>query len=1127
MAEPAATPNVVVRILRDLRDALELTGALVGDDAAAREVFGRPLGGGPLAAIGLSAKALDTLAAGDADLTKYQEVAARLAEAAQALRLAAQAGSGAGAAEELVGAVVDAVSVSYVAGGAPWLLFTGRALRFVDDEIHLGRVGEFVGDTGGYIDRMFGPLDTEDDARHWSALLAILGVALAYFVKSPRFRLDVLHGWETDPDTQTPRADLVSERLVTIRLRFEPKGTSPADQVKVDLLTTLAFVPREHGGPGLWLSLGWGGSFDHALGRGWHFVSKVTTDDAVDLFLPMPGRDAAHGAKLDLGAGVGGSVELRVERRDEGGQTPADPSRPSPGGVTPAAPYRLGPLEVRAAELSLRLATEEPPLQLRLGLRGAALTIPSPGKGLLGKILPANGLRLAFDVALLATNEPAVRFEGGTGLEVVIPIGRRLGPVHAVHVLLALRVDADGKPTFEASAGLALTAGPFSLVVDRVGVMVPEAPHGIPAVPWLKLPSAIGIGLDGPVVHGGGFLFYEPERGRYGGMLQLTIDRFSLVVFGLYQDQARGYSLILVGSLEFAPPLPLLFGIGLSGLGFISGHNHGINVSALQEGLRGGAVGALLFPRDVVAAAPQILTTLSNVFPPMEGQSLLGLMLKLTWAGGLVSISAALVFESGPQADRVVLLGRLEMAAPSRDLGIVVLKADFAGVFDQTRPAIDFDAALVDSRVGPFVLTGDVTLRFRGGDNGVFLLAAGGFHPGYTPPADLALPPQRRLTIATPSANPRLRIEKYWAVTSNSIQTGAKLEVVASAGGFSAEALLSYDAIVHLDPLRLLVDIEGRAAIKYDGSTLAGVRLVLHLEGPSPWHLWGKATLSLFFFSVSVPIDTTFGDDAPEEPAPLADAVALVQRAFAEPTSWDAMPSAARLLATVRPAERPGRVLAHPLGRLTVRQSALPLGIEITRVGRARVAKNRFDVQAVTIGGAEVAGREDLRAPFAAGQFLDLDDDARLSRPDFEPFVAGFAATPAADVHGPATPADLTFEEIVIGPDGPLAEPEPDRPPLVLTVLFGAAFGAAGASRLRRDERVERRRAAAPVAVRDLGAVLADAATLTPAALGGALAGRLTVTEATQALAELAVGSPARAGGLLVLGAHETRTPGR
>jgi hypothetical protein len=1113
--------NVVVRILRDLGDALELAGALVGDDDAARQAFGRTIDGNAFSSLAFSAEALHTLARGDADLTQYQEASARILEAVQAVRLAAQAGSGGAAAEELVGVLVDAVSVGYVADRAPWLLFPARALRFLDDSVHFDRVWEFFGDTVGYVKRTFGPLDTEDDARHWSALLAVLGVVAAYAIKSPRFTLEVLHGWETDPATPTPVADAISGRFVTIVVRFQPKVDPGTDQLNVDIATTLAFVPRVHGGPGLWASLGWGRSFDHALGDGWHFVSQLAVDDAVEVFLPFPGTDARHGPRLDFGAGIGGLMELRLERRDE-----ASPA--AGGGFTPAEPWRLGPLEVKTAELSARVTSEEPPLQLRLRLRDAALTIPSPGQGLLAKVLPANGLRLGFDVALLVTNEPAVRFEGGTGLELVIPIGKKLGPLHAVHLMLALRVDADGKPTFEASAGLALTVGKFSLTVDRFGVLVPEAPHGIPAVPWLKLPSAIGIAIDAKVVHGGGFLFYEPERGRYGGMLEITIGRFSVILFGLYQDLPRGYSLILVGSVEWVPPFPLVFGIAVSGLGFIGGHNHGINVKALQEGLRGGAAGTLLFPRDPVAVAPQILTTLANVFPVTEGQSVLGFMLKLTWSSGLVRLAAAVVFESGPQAERVVLLGRLTMAAPSHEVPLVRLQADFAGVLDLSRPSIDFDAALIDSWVGPFALTGDVTLRFRGGDHGVFLLAAGGFHPGYTPPADLALPPQRRLAIATPSANPRLRLEQYWAVTSNSIQGGAKIEVVASAGGFSAEALLSFDAIVHLDPLRLEVDIEGRAAIKYEGSTLAGVRLLLHVTGPSPWHLWGKAQLSLFFFSVSIPIDTTFGDDAPDEPIPLADATALVRTAFAEPTNWDAMPTAIRLLATVRPAARPGRVLAHPLGRVAVQQATLPLGVEVTKVGRARVAKDRFDVQAVTIGGVEVTQREELRAPFAAGEFVELEDDERLSRPDFEPFIAGFAATPAAGAHGPVTAADLTFEEIVIGPDGPLEEPRADRPPLVKAVVFGATLGAAATSRLRRDEAIERRRAQAPVSVTDLRAVLAESVTL--AAVPGldvAAGRRLTVTEATQALAELATAEPARAGNVMVLGTHETRRPGR
>jgi hypothetical protein len=1131
--------NAFTAILRDLRDVLELASAVVGDDTAVEAVFGQPIDAGSLTALAFSAEALDQLATSGADLERYQEAAARVVEAAEAIRVAAQADLGADAGEFL-GFVIDAIGLSYLARRAPWLLHTARLLRFIDDTEAVGpllvaavqSLIAFLGDPAGYLRERLGPLTTlttEQDARRVSALLALVGL-VAYIpelVKSERLRIDVLHGWETDPDTTTPLADALSERFLTIALGLKlPTGEEDEDEAgehddgaaveaEIELLTTLAFVPRDHGGPGLWVSLGWGQEIAVALGGGWHLVTEVTADGAIDMFLP--GRDAAHPARFGVGEATRGAFELRLERRDEA-PPETDEDR---GRVGTAAPWRLGPLEVKAATFTLRLSSEPPMLRFRVTLRDAALSVPNPGTGLLAAVLPADGLRIGFDVALVATNESGPRFEGGTGLEVLLPVSRRLGPVHAAHVLLALRVGEDGAPTFEVSAGLAVRIGAFGLTLDRIGAVLPEAP-GRMRPPWFSPPSGIGISIDGDLVRGGGFLFHEPERGRYGGMLELTIGRYTLVAFGLYQELDVGYSLILVGSVRWSPPWPLLFGISLSGLGVLGGHNHGVDLAALQAGLRGGAAGTLLFPDDPVAAAPQILTTLSAVFPVTPGQSVLGLLAELSWSGGLVRMKAAVVLERGPQANRVVLLGRLEMLAPDRSAPILALRADFAGVIDPGRPAIEFDAALVDSWIGFLTLTGDVTLRFHGGDSGLFLLAAGGFHPGYTPPANANLPPQRRLALVAPSANPRLRLEQYWAVTSNTLQCGARLEVAASAGGFSAEALLSFDALVQLDPLRLQVDIEGRAAIRYQGRTLAGVRLLLHLEGPSPWHLTGKAELSLFLFSVTIPIETTFGADAPELPAPQADAAALLAAAFGDPSNWDTMPPTTGLVAVLRPPAGADGMAAHPLGRIAIRQPVLPLGIEITRVGRARVAADRFDVEVVTVGGVDQPGLTPLRAPFAAGQFVDLTDDERLSRPDFEPFVAGVAVTPSTPARGPVVAADLSYEEIVIGPDGPLEGAREPRPPLVRVVRAGAVFGAAGSSLNRRDEHVQRQRARPAVAVRPPGVRVVDAGTLaTPPEVEPAGLGHLTVTEAVQAMAGLLAGHRAGARQLLVVGAHE------
>lgn len=341
-------------------------------------------------------------------------------------------------------------------------------------------------------------------------------------------------------------------------------------------------------------------------------------------------------------------------------------------------------------------------------------------------------------------------------------------------------------------------------------------------------------------------------------------------------------------------------------------------------------------------------------------------------------------------------------------------------------------------------------------------------------------------------------------MTSNTIQLGARLEVSARAGGFTAEAVVSFDALVERDPFGLQVDIEGRAAIRYDGSTLASVGLDLHLDGPTPWVLQGTARLELLFFTVKIPIDKTFGGE--DEPQALAstDAAARLVSALSDASAWEASTPAGRAALVALRSTVPGAtgsLAAHPGARLGVRQGELPLGIVLSHIGPARVAPERFDITTVTVDGL-TAGSRPVREPFAAGEYVDLPAAQRLSRPSFEPFVAGVEVEAASITHGPPTVADLRYEEIVIGPEGPVDPTPPRRPAVRPAVEHGAGIGAAGRTALRREEVADRLRATPRIGLRDIGARIVDAVTLAPVAGSPTFA---TATEARQATRGLVV----------------------
>ncbi|MFE0152337.1 DUF6603 domain-containing protein [Nonomuraea sp. NPDC059007] len=91
---------------------------------------------------------------------------------------------------------------------------------------------------------------------------------------------------------------------------------------------------------------------------------------------------------------------------------------------------------------------------------------------------------------------------------------------------------------------------------------------------------------------------------------------------------------------------------------------------------------------------------------------------------------------------KVILLGRMRMAVPSPQLPLIDLCAEVYGEFSGDRVLVI--ATLTGSRFGFFGVSGEVGVLLRFGDGASFALVAGGFHPRYAPPAELA--GLRRLT---------------------------------------------------------------------------------------------------------------------------------------------------------------------------------------------------------------------------------------------------------------------------------------------------------------------------------------------------------------------------------------------
>src|SRR5262249_9701854 len=146
-----------------------------------------------------------------------------------------------------------------------------------------------------------------------------------------------------------------------------------------------------------------------------------------------------------------------------------------------------------------------------------------------------------------------------------------------------------------------------------------------------------------------------------------------------------------------------------------------------------------------------------------------------TWGpSSLVQIELGVIYDTSAPA-RLVAIGRLSIERPQITLHVLAL-----GVLDFDRGELDLQARLVDSRLLGGDLSGDAALMVRWGSNPDLVLSIGGFHPAYTPPTDFTrrFAPLRRMTFRahTDDSVLRLGFQAYLAVTSNSVQMGARVD---------------------------------------------------------------------------------------------------------------------------------------------------------------------------------------------------------------------------------------------------------------------------------------------------------------------------------------------------------------
>ena len=411
---------------------------------------------------------------------------------------------------------------------------------------------------------------------------------------------------------------------------------------------------------------------------------------------------------------------------------------------------------------------------------------------------------------------------------------------------------------------------------------------------------AFNSDLGGLTIQGGLRKFGSGDNVQYVGMLMGRFAVYGLSIYGGYgqgneggQKFASFFAFGAVNGPIGGPPAFFLTGIG-GGLGI----NRRLVLPTDLSRFGDFPFIKALDPSAKPSADPMAdLIRLGEIFPMARGSFWFAAGVSFT-SFALVDGVAVISVEIGDGLE-VALLGLARIALPRPQVALVSIELGLVARFSSKEGVLWVQAQLTDNS---WLLYKDVRLTggfafvvwFGGPNRGQFVLTMGGFHPRFK---RAGYPEVPRLALQW-RVGPFITVkgESYFALTSEAIMAGVRVEVSARFGPAWAQVIFGADGIVFFDPFHFEVDAYASisAGVTIDVwigeitiSISIGARIIV--AGPK-FH--GKAT-----FSVGpVELEVEFGESE-QPPRPVLPWGDFVRKYLEE-----SRPDVARVLAAI-----PGR----------------------------------------------------------------------------------------------------------------------------------------------------------------------------------------------------------------------------
>lgn len=511
-----------------------------------------------------------------------------------------------------------------------------------------------------------------------------------------------------------------------------------------------------------------------------------------------------------------------------------------------------------------------------------------------------------------------------------------------------------------------------------------------------KFPDGIGISIETPVVKGAGLISYDKSEGTLFSALSLEVlKKFTvgcIVDADLGVKDGHCFSLVALISTSFSPGIPLGMGFSLNGVGGCLGLNRKYDADAVSGGVRSGVFGSVFFVDNVMNHLTEMKTAVKQFFPEKKKQFFLGVLCKICFEP-VVTCEFGLLIQA-PDPTSIGIVGALKVRVGDTDL--IKINVYFFGEIDFDK-GLRFDASIVDSEIVGLKLEGDMAFRlFWGGPYKGFGLSIGGFHPAYKPEEGLKFAPNmRRLSLSLNYDIVKIKLETYLAVTSNSFQIGARLDLNVGWEEFGLIGYAGFDALFVFKPFRFSFSLEVGVAVMVGSAKLFSVDLALSVEGPAKWRVKGKAYFTVLFIPVKCKFSLAWGDSPKEERrAIIAVWKDVLLPELLRDNNW--ITSSAEQNNDGKEKDENAMLTLQPNDTFSFNQSAVPFDYPMDLCNDSLPEDyTSFRLKKVSI----IADNKEfsletsyLNNDFAPSLYKELFNEERLSNPSYESVTSGFEA---------------------------------------------------------------------------------------------------------------------------------------